>query len=128
MENGPIADVDQKRHFNSGGRKIFNVMDNLGSESFWKEMEERFPMAVDVFKNWISKYSNTDLWTSLFKDGVSFYDLPYDMQMGMMNRFFIETYAGKKEYMTNCIPRYREEMVTSIEQLNGRLRPMQGMN
>ena len=85
-------------------------------------------MAVDVFKKWISHYSNTDLWLNLFKSDVSFYDLPYDMQMGMMNRFFIETYAGKKEYMTNCIPRYREEMVTSIEQLNGRLRPMTGMN
>lgn len=103
-------------------------MDNLGSESFWKEMEQRFPMAVDVFKNWITKYSNTDLWGSLFREDVSFYDLPYDMQMGMMNRFFIETYAGKEEYTNNCETRYREEMVRSIEQLNGRLKPMTGMN
>jgi hypothetical protein len=103
-------------------------MENLGTESFWKEMEERFPMAVDVFKNWISKYSNTKLWRTLFKDDVSFYDLPYDMQMGMMNRFFIETYAGKEEYLNNVETRYREEMVRSIEQLNGRLRPTTGMN
>lgn len=103
-------------------------MENLGTESFWQEMEQRFPMAVDVFKKWINKYTDTDLWMNLFRDGICFYDLPYDMQMGMMNRFFIETYAGEEEFVANCQSRYREEMVRSIEQLNGRLRPMMGMN
>lgn len=103
-------------------------MENLGTESFWQEMEQRFPMAVDVFKKWVNKYTDTELWRNLFRDRIYFYDLPYDMQMGMMNRFFVETYAGEEEYTANCQSRYREEMVRSIEQLNGRLRPMMGMN
>jgi hypothetical protein len=103
-------------------------MENLGNENFWDEMQKKYPMAVDVFKKWIAKYTDDPEWRSLFKSGILFYDLPYEMQMGVMNRFFIETYAGEEEYMTNCHSRYREEMVKSIEQLNGRLRPMQGMN
>lgn len=105
-----------------------HVMDNLGKENFWDEMENKFPMAVDVFKKWIDQYKKRVNWGILFSDGIKFHDIPYELQMGIMNRFFIETYAGEAEYMENCQSRYKEEMIRSIEQLNGRLRPMSGKN
>lgn len=103
-------------------------MENLGKENFWDEIEKVCPMAVDVFKKWIDQYAKKVNWGILFSDGVKFYDIPYEMQMGIMNRFFIETYAGENEYIENCQGRYKEEMTYSVRQLNSRLRPMMGSN
>ena len=65
---------------------------------------------------------------NLLMEDIGFYDLPYEMQMGIMNRFFIETYAGEVEYIRNCQSRYKEEMVRSLNQLNDRLSPIYGIN
>ena len=104
-------------------------MDNLGKENFWNEMEEIYPFAVDVFKGWIDRYKKAIGWNELFVDKVKFHDLPYEMQMGMMNRFFIETYAGEKEYADpEKAAIYRSEMVDALRRLNIRLRPSMGRN
>lgn len=103
-------------------------MENLGKENFWNEMMERCPKAVDVFCKWIDGYKKKVGWTKLFGASVKFHDVPYEMQMGIMNRFFIETYAGEHEYIKNCQSRYKEEMVKSIEHLNSRLNPTSGVN
>lgn len=104
-------------------------MENLGKENFWNEMMERCPKAVDVFKKWIIGYMNrVEGHKNLFMEDTGFYDLPYEMQMGIMNRFFIETYAGEHEYIKNCQSHYKEEMVLSLQQLNYRLSPTSGVN
>jgi len=91
-------------------------------------MEEKCPYAIDVFKKWIIGYQKKEVWRNLFRDGVQFEDIPIEMQMGVMNRFLIETYAGQQEYAENCEPRYKKDMAESIEQLQSRLRPSTGMN
>lgn len=103
-------------------------MENLGKENFWNEMERLYPKAVDVFKKWIDGYKRRVGWVEQFGPSVKFHDLPYELQMGIMNRFFIETYAGEKEYINNCQGRYREETVHSLRQLNDRLNPVSGVN
>lgn len=104
-------------------------MENLGKKNFWDQMEKKYPMAVDVFKKWIDGYKKKVNWGILFSDGIEFHDIPYEMQMGIMNRFFIETFAGEKEY--NSVDEakyYREEMIDALGRLNARLRPMSGKN
>ena len=103
-------------------------MENLGKENFWNEMKDRYPHAVDVFCRWIDGYKEKVGWADIFGQKVKFHDLPYELQMGIMNRFFIETYAGEEEYTVNCQSRYKEEMILSLKQLNSRLKPTTGMN
>ena len=97
-------------------------------KAFFDDMEDKCPFAIDVFKQWITGYRKKECWRNLFRDGVQFEDIPIEMQMGIMNRFFIETYAGKDEYAENCEPIYKKDMAESIEQLQSRLRPKMGMN
>lgn len=104
-------------------------MDNLGKENFWNEMREIYPYSVDVFCKWIDGYKEKVGWKMLFGPDVKFHDLPYEMQMGIMNRFFIETYAGEKEYARlGKAAFYRQEMVDALRRLNIRLNPKSGQN
>lgn len=112
--------------FNSGGQKIFN-MENLDKD-FLDEMQVKYPFAIDVFKKWVTEYTQKRAWKALFHSDTNFEDLPIEFQQGIMNRFFIETYAGKAEYIYNCESRYKKDMSDSIEQLQSRLRPTTGMN
>lgn len=102
-------------------------MENL-DKAFFDEMEVKFPFAIDVFKKWITEYTQKRAWKVLFFLDVKFEDLPIEMQQGIMNRFFIETYAGKAEYTFTCEPKYKSDMADSIEQLQSRLKPTTGMN
>lgn len=102
-------------------------MESLDKE-FFNEIEAKCPFAIDVFKKWVIEYAKSEIWGKLFRDGIEFYDIPYEMQMGIMNKFFIETYAGKAEYRNRAESHYREEMILSIEQLQSRLRPATGLN
>jgi hypothetical protein len=97
-------------------------------KAFFEDMEAKCPFAIDVFKKWIDEYmGRVERPMKLFMEAVGFYDLPIEMQQGIMNRFFIETYAGKEEY-TNLGPKYKKDMADSIEQLQRVLRPKMGMN
>lgn len=104
-------------------------MDNLGKENFWNAMHDRFPLAVDLFCKWIDEYKNEVNWNYLFgnyvigeHNHIKFHDLPYEMQMGIMNRFFIESFASKEEYdLVGRSGEYRNEMEYTIEELNNRL-------
>ena len=109
-----------------GTRKYLKQMENLDI-AFFKEMEDKCPFAIDVFKKWFSEYIQTREWVNVIQEDVEFEHLPIEMQQGIMNRFFIETYAGKEEY-NNLGPRYKKDMAESIEQLQSRLRPKMGMN
>jgi hypothetical protein len=107
-----------------GGKYL--SMENL-DKCFFEEMEKCHPFAIDVFKRWVSEYIQKREWKNIIEEDVEFEHLPIEMQQGIMNRFFIETYAGKEEY-NNLGPRYKKDMAESIEQLQSRLRPKMGMN
>lgn len=100
-------------------------MDNLGKENFWNEIHERFPNVVDLFCRWIDDYKKEVEWTRLFATGIKFHDIPYELQMGIMNRFFIESFAGKEEFnLPSKAEAYRNEMIQTLELLNRRLIPL----
>lgn len=78
-------------------------MENLTREYF-KELAAKYPEAVEHFLYWLEQYKMSVGWDSLFGqdayDGpIDFYDLPYDMQNGIMARFDIEKFMGKNGYM-----------------------------
>ena len=98
------------------------IMENLGIENFWNDMSKEYPLAVVRFKTWIDAYKKIVKWEELFGNKIKFHDLPYEMQMGIMNRFFIESFAGQEEY--NLVERsgaYRGEMEYALSQLNKKL-------
>lgn len=98
-------------------------MNNLGKENFWNKMSENLPAAVDLFCKWIDEYKKEVGWSALFATGVKFHDIPYELQMGIMNRFFIEAFAGKEEYaLPERAIEYRNEMEYALVRLNKKLK------
>jgi hypothetical protein len=73
-------------------------MENLGKENFWNPMHEKYPLAVDKFCKWIDEYKKHVNWKELFGEKVKFHDLPYELQMGIMNRFFIVISTNEETY------------------------------
>lgn len=72
-------------------------MMNLNKEKFWTPLMEKYPEAVEHFCKWIDEYKKEIGWDSIFKEGVKFHDLPYDMQNGILARFDLEKFNGKKQ-------------------------------
>lgn len=101
-------------------------MKNLGKESFWEPMLELYPAAVHRFHQWIQEYKILVDWKYLFHsnpiDGectTEFHDPPYEMQMGIMNRFFIEQFASPEEFADpNRVKAYHGEMAYALKRLN----------
>lgn len=80
-------------------------MENLTREYFL-ELREKYPEAVNHFVDWLKRYKEEVNWELLFGNRateverfkIDFYDLPYDMQNGIMARFDIECFLGKGGY------------------------------
>jgi hypothetical protein len=112
-------------------------MKNLSKTEFWDPAKDKFPNAVEAFCKWIDEYKEMVGWNGLFGvhetsvDGrlvcvgvaPKFHDIPYEMQMGIMNRFFIEMFAGKEEYEQGSMreENYHGEMKIALEQLERKL-------
>ena len=77
--------------------KVYNF-ENLNKQSFWNEMNLWYPEAVKVFNEWIKGYWQSNNVDILLSPGAKFYHLPYEFQMGIMNRFFIEAFTSNDEY------------------------------
>lgn len=75
-----------------------NNFENLNKQNFFDEMHSLYPKAVDKFIEWIDGYKSANNWNSIFREGVKFHDIPYELQMGIMNRFFIEAFTSNEEY------------------------------
>lgn len=103
-------------------------MDNLGKENFWNDMHLRFSEAVNLFCTWIDEYKKEVGWNAMFgnifptEKKIKFHDIPYEMQMGIMNRFFIEAFASKEEFaVPERAEEYRAEMENALHNLNNKL-------
>lgn len=97
-------------------------MQNLGKDNFWEPIKEKYPLAVERFCEWIDEYKEIVGWNKMFGSNVKFHDIPYEMQMGIMNRFFIENFASKEEFAKNEKEEfYHGEMARALKQLNKRL-------
>jgi hypothetical protein len=93
---------------------------NLNKENFWNEMHIVYPGAVNLFYKWIDEYKDAINWDQFFKPGIKFHDIPYEFQMGIMNRFFIESFASNEEYYADgeTAKEYHDEMRDALKQLN----------
>lgn len=78
-------------------------MQNLNKENYFNQLKEKYPKAMELFCQWIDKYKQTADWNELFNsssewqsaDGKNapapkFHDLPYELQYGLLLRFFAE--------------------------------------
>ena len=72
--------------------------ENLNKQNFFDEMHLLYPKAVDKFTEWIDGYKSANNWDSIFQEGIEFHNIPYELQMGIMNRFFIEAFTSNEEY------------------------------
>lgn len=85
-------DVDDMLHSRASGIPA----ENLNKENFWNALMGQYPQAVQMFCDWIDMYKEKHNWYSLFNnayrhdppDVVKFHDIPLDMQIGIIVRFF----------------------------------------
>jgi len=75
-------------------------MSDSDSKKYWDAVKETCPDAFLIFSRWIDEYKESVGWNFLFssyKEGketkslIKFHDLPYEMQIGVLLRFFMET-------------------------------------
>lgn len=78
-------------------------MQNLNKANYFDNMMQKYPKALEIFCQWIDRYKETINWNKLFNsdsewqssDGKNapapkFHDLPYELQYGVLLRFFAE--------------------------------------
>lgn len=78
-------------------------MQNLSKENFWNSLNEKYPLAVKYFCDWIDRYKVEVGWQKLFVDGIKFHDIPFEMQNGILARFDLEMFnnignKGRENY------------------------------
>ncbi len=101
-------------------------MESLTKENFWNDLHAKYPLAVDQFCKWIDEYKKRIGWNKLFNDcyiesnvrraangeichidysAPKFHDIPFDMQRGIITRFFEEHIKGPghEVYKRICI-------------------------
>lgn len=78
----------------------------IEKENFFDEMSEKYPQAMDKFKEFIDKYKSSVEWDKLFdkanfnynhrfnlptnRKSLKFHDLPFELQFGVLVAFIIE--------------------------------------
>lgn len=79
---------------------------NLGKKNFFNDLTEFYPQAMEWFTLWIDDYKRETNWDRNFgciqergEESISpcFYELPFEMQMGMIICFFRDM-AEDKSY------------------------------
>lgn len=53
-------------------------------------LAEAHPEVYKLFMDWLNKYKLQMRWPNFIKANVDFFDLPSDMQHGILSRFFFE--------------------------------------
>lgn len=67
---------------------------SLTKENFFNAIGEKYPDALALFCKWIDDYKKEVGWDELFGNNrkqfnrVKFHDIPFEMQVGIMGRFF----------------------------------------
>lgn len=92
------------------------MIQNLTKESFWNELEKKFPAAVKLFCEWIDKYKAEVGWDWLFQlqpgmsQSLKFHHVPIEMQVGIMGRFIVEqmNFGNPKAYEKSAGQEYHD--------------------
>jgi len=118
---------------------------SLTKENFWNEAHSKYPLAIDQFCKWIDEYKKKIDWNKLFNkmyheenirrapngeicnidfSAPKFHDLPFDMQRGILTRYFEETIPNedcdqrKRECIEGCEEFFEEQNKQLLKQLN----------
>lgn len=70
-------------------------MENLSKENFWNDLEEKYPEAMKVFRDWLDTYKQKVHWDDLFGihqrkhywGDIKYHHLPIAMQIGIFIEF-----------------------------------------
>lgn len=80
---------------------------DLTQENWLIEAEKNSPEGLKIFNTWLEEYKKTVGWDNLFGGGVvkspSFKDLPFEIQNGIIGRFYYDTF-NKESYFENMVP------------------------
>ena len=77
----------------------FSGIHNLTKENFFNKLSEQFPLAMEQFSRWLQNYKSETRWGKTFGSRndeqviimPEFYEIPFEMQMGILIAFFRET-------------------------------------
>ena len=86
---------------------VIRRCDNLNKDNFWDTAMELCPITTKCFCDWIDRYKYGVQWEAMFlpmvpetpnikATGRKFHDLPLEMQVGIIFRFF---YDGWNDYV-----------------------------
>lgn len=64
----------------------------LTKESFWDNIQEKYPKSFKIFSDWIDRYKKDVNWDAMFNAvlNIKFHELPYRFQYGVIRDFFAE--------------------------------------
>lgn len=65
-------------------------MENFNKNNLFDSLYETQPKAMKLFCDWIDEYKKECEWLDIFAIGVKFHDIPIEMQLGILLRFFSE--------------------------------------
>lgn len=78
-------------------------MQNLNKDNYFDALMKKYPKALELFCAWVDRYKETVGWKQLFNSdsewqnaqgknapAPKFHDLPYELQYGVLLRFFAE--------------------------------------
>lgn len=90
-------------------------MENL-TRDYFTRLQTRFPEAVEHFFSWFERYMVEVGWDELFGQNehdrvIGFYEIPYEMQNGILARFDFEKFNGAGAYSNakiNELTRYED--------------------
>lgn len=93
-------------------------MNNLNKENFFDAMLEKYPKAMQDFRNWIDEYKFQVNWSSLFNEqeirtdtyyhdiqAPKFHDLPYELQYGIIVKYCTEKFGEDESWIPMDIMR-----------------------
>jgi hypothetical protein len=84
------------------------MINGLTKENFFNAMMEKYPSSMKVFCEWIDQFKESDyiVFHSCNHDGqpmdFKFHDLPFEYQIGIVQKFAAETMMGEGGWEAQC--------------------------
>lgn len=86
---------------------------NLNLKNFFNPAKQHCPISVGAFCSFVDRYKKQVDWKSIFFGDIKFHDIPFDLQVGIIWRFFKEAgrdittglygRVGDRKFMTEAI-------------------------
>lgn len=71
---------------------------HLLTPEYWAELEKDEPVVFSTFEHWLSDYRMRVDWDAFVVGNKDFYDLPADLQHGIIARFYFEAGELHQEF------------------------------